>query len=74
MPEIGGHMSNIRIGNEQLTVEVSTLGSEMQSITTSDGQDWLWDGDAAFWSGRSPVLFPIVGRAPDDHVRIDGVR
>ena len=74
MPEIGSHMSNIRIGNEQLAVEVSTLGSEMQSITTSDGQDWLWDGDAAFWSGRSPVLFPIVGRARDDHVRIDGVR
>ena len=67
-------MSNIRIGNEHVTVEVSPLGSEMQSITTSDGQDWLWDGDAAFWSGRSPVLFPMVGRAPDDHVRIEGVR
>ena len=67
-------MSNIRIGNDQLSVEVSPLGSEMQSITTSDGQSWLWDGDAAFWSGRSPVLFPIVGRAPEDHVRIEGFR
>ncbi|KQX35580.1 aldose epimerase [Devosia sp. Root436] len=67
-------MTNIRIGNEHVTVEVSPLGSEMQSIVTSDGQDWLWDGDAAFWSGRSPVLFPIVGRAPDDHVRIEGFR
>lgn len=67
-------MANTRIGNEHLTVEVSPLGSEMQSIVTSDGQSWLWDGDAAFWGGRSPVLFPIVGKAPDDHVSVDGVR
>ena len=67
-------MSNIRIGNEHLAVEIAPLGSEMQSIRTSDGRDWLWDGDAAFWGGRSPVLFPIVGRAPGDHVRIDGFR
>jgi galactose mutarotase-like enzyme len=67
-------MTNTRIGNEHVTVEVSPLGSEMQSIVTSDGQSWLWDGDAAFWGGRSPVLFPIVGKAPNDHVSIDGHR
>jgi galactose mutarotase-like enzyme len=67
-------MQLTRIGNEHITVEVSPLGSEMQSIVTSDGQSWLWDGDAAFWNGRSPVLFPIVGRAPNDHVSIDGHR
>ena len=67
-------MGNIRIGNEHVAVEVSPMGSEMQSIVTSDGQSWLWDGDAAFWGGRSPVLFPMVGRAPDDHVSIDGIR
>lgn len=67
-------MQLTRIGNEHVTVEVSPLGSEMQSIVTSDGQSWLWDGDAAFWNGRSPVLFPMVGRAPNDHVSIDGQR
>jgi len=67
-------MSNIRIGNEHLTVEVSPLGSEMQSVVTSDGQSWLWHGDAAFWGGRSPVLFPMVGRAPNDQVSIGGER
>ena len=67
-------MTNTRIGNEHVTVEVSPLGSEMQSIVTSDGQSWLWDGDAAFWSGRSPVLFPMVGKAPNDQVAIDGQR
>ncbi|KKC41036.1 aldose epimerase [Devosia epidermidihirudinis] len=67
-------MKLTRIDNEFLSVEISPMGSEMQSITTSDGHSWLWDGDAAFWSGRSPVLFPMVGKAPGDHVRIDGQR
>jgi galactose mutarotase-like enzyme len=55
-----------------VTVEVSSLGAEMQTLTTGDGRSWLWNGDAAFWAGRSPVLFPMVGRAPDDKVTIDG--
>lgn len=67
-------MTNTGIGNEQLRVEVSPLGSEMQSMVTSDGASWLWHGDAAFWGGRSPVLFPMVGRAPDDQVSIEGTR
>lgn len=61
-----------RIENEHLSINVSSLGAEMQSITTRDGAEWLWNGDAAFWTGRSPVLFPIVGKAPDDTLLIDG--
>ncbi|QKK27188.1 aldose 1-epimerase family protein [Rhizobium hidalgonense] len=62
----------IRIGNQDLTVDISPLGAEMQSLTSSDGRSWLWTGDAAFWTGRSPILFPIVGKAPDDKIAIDG--
>ena len=61
-----------RIANPYLTVDVSSLGAEMQALDTSDGRSWLWNGDAAFWGGRSPVLFPIVGKAPDDALAIDG--
>lgn len=61
-----------RIANEFLSVDVSSLGAEMQSVTTRDGAEWLWNGDAAFWTGRSPVLFPIVGKAPDDTLQIEG--
>ncbi|MBY3301137.1 aldose 1-epimerase family protein, partial [Rhizobium laguerreae] len=63
---------SIRIGNEDLTVDVSSLGAEMQALSSSDGRSWLWTGDAAFWTGRSPILFPIVGKAPDDKVAIGG--
>jgi len=66
-------MSTItRIENEFLSIGISSLGAEMQSATTRDGANWLWNGDAAFWTGRSPVLFPIVGKAPDDTLLIDG--
>lgn len=61
-----------RISNGRLTVEIAALGAEMQSLTTADGRSWLWNGDPAFWTGRSPILFPIVGKAPDNQVRIDG--
>ena len=61
-----------RIANDFLSVDVSSLGAEMQAATTRDGANWLWNGDAAFWTGRSPVLFPIVGKAPDDTLLIDG--
>lgn len=64
--------TSTRIENQHLSIEVSSLGAEMQSATTRDGANWLWNGDAAFWTGRSPVLFPIVGKAPDDTLLIDG--
>ncbi len=61
-----------RIANAHLSVDVSPLGAEMQSVTSADGRNWLWSGDPAWWTGRSPFLFPIVGKAPDDKVSIDG--
>ena len=64
--------SSTRIANEFLSVDVSSLGAEMQTLRTGDGLSLLWNGDAAFWGGRSPILFPIVGKAPDDKVEIEG--
>ncbi|ARM15593.1 MULTISPECIES: aldose 1-epimerase family protein [Rhizobium] len=62
--------SSVRIGNQHLAVDVSSLGAEMQALTSDDGRSWLWTGDAAYWTGRSPILFPIVGKAPDDMLAI----
>lgn len=67
-------MQLTRIGNGEITVDVAALGAEMQSIQTRDGRNWMWHGDATFWTGRSPILFPMVGRAPNDSVTVDGVR
>ncbi|WP_274706745.1 aldose 1-epimerase family protein [Allorhizobium sonneratiae] len=60
------------IQNDHMTLEISAMGAEMQSLTLANGQSLLWNGDPAWWTGRSPILFPIVGKAPDDHITIDG--
>ena len=67
-------MQLTRISNGEVTVDVAALGAEMQSIQTRDGRQWLWHGDAAYWTGRSPILFPMVGKAPNDAVSIEGKR
>ncbi|CDZ45215.1 aldose 1-epimerase family protein [Neorhizobium galegae] len=66
-------MSDVtRISNQYLTVDISSLGSEMQALTAVDGRSFLWNGDAAFWNGRSPVLFPMVGKAPANRISVEG--
>lgn len=47
--------------NDQLTVTADTRGAELQTIDGADGTRYLWEGDPAYWSGRAPNLFPIVG-------------
>lgn len=61
-----------RIANDRMAVEISATGAETQSIETTDGRSWLWNGDKTFWTGRSPILFPIVGRADNDTITVDG--
>jgi galactose mutarotase-like enzyme len=57
--------------NEQLTIEVSEHGAELQSIRKGM-YEYLWQGDPAFWGRRSPVLFPIVGSVWEKCFRVDG--
>ncbi|RPE67346.1 galactose mutarotase-like enzyme [Pacificibacter maritimus] len=60
----------VTISSPELTAQVAPLGAELQSIQTTTGQDLLWNGDHAYWSGRAPILFPIVGRAPNDRISV----
>lgn len=50
------------IANDKITVSVSDMGAELQSIRTADGTEFLWQGDPTYWSGRAYNLFPICGR------------
>lgn len=60
--------------NDLLTVVIDNHGAELQSVKNNrTQQEYLWQGDKAFWSRRSPVLFPIVGSVWDGKFRIDGV-
>jgi galactose mutarotase-like enzyme len=59
------------IQNEQLTVQVSAMGAELQSIKDSEGREYLWQAGEK-WPRRSPILFPIVCSVNDDTYRVDG--
>jgi galactose mutarotase-like enzyme len=44
-----------------MSVEIDPLGAQLSTLRDHAGRDLLWNGDPAVWSGRAPVLFPIVG-------------
>ena len=61
------------IQNKFLSVTVSDRGAELQSLRrTSDGTEYLWQGDAAYWDERAPVLFPICGRLTEGRYTYGG--
>ncbi|WP_327196198.1 aldose epimerase family protein [Sphingomonas sp. SRS2] len=62
----------LRIQSDRLTAEISPDGAELRRLTDAAGRDWLWDGDPTFWSGRAPILFPIVGTLGGDRFRWHG--
>ena len=50
------------IQSESLCVTVDSRGAQLQSIRSGDGKEYLWQGDAAFWTSRAPNIFPYVAR------------
>ena len=67
-------MSLTTIKNENLTVVISSLGAELQSVREADGTERLWQGDPAFWSSRAPIMFPVCGGLREDAYYLDGTR
>lgn len=62
----------VTLSNHLLTVEIDTHGAELQSIKNNrTQQEYLWQGDKAFWGRRSPILFPIVGSVWNGTYRMD---
>ncbi len=48
--------------NERLRVEIDSFGAELKSVKDKvSNQEYMWQGDPAFWGRTSPVLFPFVG-------------
>lgn len=51
------------------TAEISTHGGELISLRDDAQKEYIWNGDPAFWTGRNPILFPIVGNLKENTVR-----
>ena len=51
---------------------VTTKGAELISFKDSGKKEYIWNGNSEYWSGRNPVLFPIVGTLKDGKIEMDG--
>jgi galactose mutarotase-like enzyme len=51
----------VRLHNAELLAAIDPLGAQLSVLRDAHGHDLLWHGDPAWWSGRAPILFPIVG-------------
>ena len=61
------------ISSDQLTAGISAFGAELQYLTDAEGRELQWDGDPAFWRGRAPILFPVIGVLEQGCYRLDGI-
>lgn len=65
-------MTTVTLSGPQLSAEIASRGGELVRLRDGEGRDLLWHGDPTWWGGRSPLLFPIVGRLPGDQTLFDG--
>jgi len=62
----------IAIRSDGLSAEIDPFGAQLFALRDAEGNDLLWDGDPAVWTGRAPVLFPIVGGLNGGRYRLGG--
>ncbi len=60
----------VTLGSGALTARVDPLGAQLTALVDAQGRDLLWNGDPAVWSGRAPLLFPIVGELAGGRYRL----
>ena len=62
----------VRIGNGQLSAAINPYGAELSHLTDAAGRELMTDADPAFWTGRAPILFPVIGVTNGGVIRLDG--
>jgi len=60
----------IAIHSTDLHAEINPLGAQLSILRDTAGRDLLWNGDPAYWTGRAPILFPIVGELAGGQYRL----
>lgn len=59
------------ISHKHIEATINPVGAELSSLKVND-VEYLWHGDEQFWSGRAPILFPIVGALKDGRMTYQG--
>lgn len=58
--------------NSSVCAGIETRGGELVSLIGADGVERIWGGDPDYWSGRNPILFPIIGSLKDGKTVLKG--
>ena len=56
----------------ELSAAVHSLGAELVSLQKNN-KEYIWTGDAKYWNGHNPTLFPVIGFLKDGKTSFDGV-
>lgn len=64
----------VDIASDQLSAAIDPFGAELQSLRDARGRELMTNADPAYWSGRAPLLFPIVGALAGGEYRLEGKR
>ncbi|MCC2548431.1 aldose 1-epimerase family protein [Hymenobacter sp. BT175] len=70
-------MTTHYLENNRCRVGVNRHGAELSSFVrkdVADGLEYIWPAEPAVWARHAPVLFPIVGRLPQDTYTHQGQR
>ncbi len=66
-------MASFTLKNQLVSVTVDEHASEIHSFCDLDtDNEYMWQGDPKYWSGRNPTLFPMVGSTWDKKLHING--
>ena len=61
-----------KLSSGPLQAAIDTFGGELVSLQDAAGTEYIWQGDPAYWGGRNPLLFPIIGKLKNETVCFDG--
>jgi galactose mutarotase-like enzyme len=60
----------IPLNSSDLLAQINPLGAQLSILRDASGRDLLWNADPAVWTGRAPILFPIVGELAGGRYRL----
>lgn len=66
---------SVTLRNAAYSATVFEKGAELASLASvAKRREYIWIGDPAWWTGRAPILFPVVGCLKDGSYSHEGRR
>lgn len=60
-----------KLNNKDMEIIISDIGAELKSLRYKNNE-YIWTSNPKYWKRSAPFLFPIVGSAKNNSIRIKG--